>query len=126
MQLDAEKCRLILNLTWNEIDLKSRFIWLGGLSTKKPGRVIPLNQRIVDYLKSLPRPIHAGLIIERRCWNSKAFLKALSLKGIENFIFHDLRRDAINNLRLEGNDNYVIKQASVQKQTVLSSAIWEN
>ena len=55
MQLDAEKCRLILNLTWNEIDLKSRFIWLGGLSTKKPGRVIPLNPRIVDYLKSLPR-----------------------------------------------------------------------
>ena len=106
----------ILNLTWNEIDLKSRFIRLGGLRTKnKTGRVIPLNQRIVDYLKSLSRPIHGGFIFDHRCWNRKAFLKALSLTGIKDFTFHDLRHCAINNLRLAGNDRYVIKQASGHK-----------
>ena len=74
-----------------------------------------MNQRIVDYLKSLPRPIHGGFIFDHRCWNRKAFLKALSLTGIEDFTFHDLRHCAINNLRLAGNDHYVIKQSSGHK-----------
>jgi len=106
----------ILNLTWSEVDLKNRFIRLGGLRTKnKTGRVIPLHNRIVDYLQSLPRPIQGGFIFEHRCWNRKAFLEALSLTGIEDFTFHDLRHCAINNLRLAGNDHYKIKQASGHK-----------
>ena len=75
----------------------------------------PWNQRIVDYLQSLPRPIQGEFIFEHRCWNRKAFLKALSLTGIEDFTFHDLRHCAINNLRLAGNDHYKIKQASGHK-----------
>ena len=80
----------ILNLTWNEIDLRNRFVRLGGLLTiNKTGRVIPLHQKIADYLQSLPRPIHGGFIFEHRCLNIKAFMKALSLTGIEDFTFHD-------------------------------------
>ena len=38
----------ILNLTWKEIDLKRRFIRLGGNRTKnKVGRNIPLHPRII-------------------------------------------------------------------------------
>ena len=74
-----------------------------------------LHNRIVDYLQSLPRPIQGGFIFEHRCWNRKAFVEALSLTGIEDFTFHDLRHCAINNLRLAGNDHYKIKQASGQK-----------
>ena len=66
-------------------------------------------------LGGLPRPIQGGFIFENRCWNRKAFLEALSLTGIEDFTFHDLRHCAINNLRLAGNDHYKIKQASGHK-----------
>jgi len=106
----------ILNLTWKEIDLKKGFIRLGGQRTKnKTGRAIPLHKRIFDYFQSLPRPIHGGYVFEQRCWNRKAYLKALKIAGIEDFTYHDLRHCALNNLRLAGNDRYVIKQASGHK-----------
>ena len=56
----------ILNLTWQEIDLKRGFIRLGGDRTKnKVGRNIPLHPRIVEYLQSCPRPIHGGMFLVR-------------------------------------------------------------
>ena len=106
----------ILNLAWEEIDLINGFIRLGGQRTKnKTGRAIPLHKRIFDYFQSLPRPIHGGYVFEQRCWNRKEYLKALNLAGIEDFTFHDLRHCALNNLRLAGNDRYVIKKASGHK-----------
>ena len=60
-------------------------------------------------------PIHGGYVFEQRCWNRKAYLKALNSAGIEDFTFHDLRHCALNNLRLAGNDRYVIKKASGHK-----------
>ena len=106
----------ILNLTWKEIDLINGFIRLSGQRTKnKTGRVIPLHKRIFDYFQSLPRPIHGGYVFEQRCWNRKEYLKALNSAGIEDFTFHDLRHCALNNLRLAGNDRYVIKKASGHK-----------
>lgn len=102
----------ILNLTWKEIDLINGFIRLSGQRTKnKTGRVIPLHKRIFDYFQSLPRPIHGVYVFEQRCWNRKEYLKALNLAGIEDFTFHDLRHCALNNLRLAGNNRYVIKKS---------------
>ena len=37
------------------------------------------------------------------------------MAGLVIFTFHDLRHCAINNLRLAGNDHFVIKQASGHK-----------
>ena len=37
------------------------------------------------------------------------------MAGLGDFTFHDLRHCALNNLRLAGNDRYVIKQASGHK-----------
>ena len=37
------------------------------------------------------------------------------MAGLGEFTFHDLRHCAINNLRLAGNDHFVIKQASGHK-----------
>ena len=56
-----------------------------------------------------------GYVFEQRCWNRKAYLKALKVAGIEDFTYHDLRHCVLNNLRLAGNDRYVIKQASGHK-----------
>jgi integrase len=110
----------IMNLTWQEIDLKTGFIRLGGERTKnKTGRVVPLHPRIVDFFKSFPRPIHGGYIFgQSRRFNRKAFNKAVEVAGINDFTFHDLRRCAINNLRLAGNDHYTIKQASGHKTDI--------
>jgi len=56
----------ILDLTWEEIDLKTGFIRLGGHRTKnKTGRVIPLHQRIIEYLQGMPRPINGGYFLVR-------------------------------------------------------------
>ena len=110
----------IMNLTWQEIDLKTGFIRLGGERTKnKIGRVIPLHPRIVDFFKSFPRPIQGGYIFgQSRRFNRKAFNKAVEAAGINDFTFHDLRHCAINNLRLAGNDHYTIKQASGHKTDI--------
>ena len=37
------------------------------------------------------------------------------MAGLGDFTFHDLRHCAINNLRLAGNDHFVIQQASGHK-----------
>ena len=107
----------ILNLTWQEIDLKMGFIRLGGELTKnKIGRVIPLHPRIIEFLYSCPRPIHGGYVFgHSRRFNRKAYNKAVEAAGIVDFNFHDLRHCAINNMRLAGNDHFVIKQASGAK-----------
>jgi len=107
----------ILNLTWKEIDLKMGFIRLGGERTKnKIGRNIPLHPRIIEFLRACPRPIDGGYVFgNSRRFNRKAYNKAVESAGIADFNFHDLRHCAINNMRLAGNDHFVIKQASGAK-----------
>ena len=106
----------ILGLKWDEIDFLHGLIRLGGKRTKnKEGRAIRMHPRVIDYLKSLPRPIHGGYVFQTRKWNRKAYLKAVKKAGLGDFTFHDLRHCAINNLRLAGNDHYLIKQMSGHK-----------
>jgi integrase len=110
----------ILDLTWEEIDLKTAFIRLGGHRTKnKTGRVIPLHPRIFEYLQGMPRPINGGYVFgQSRRFNRKAYNKAVIAAGIVDFTFHDLRHCAINNLRLAGNDQFTIKEASGHKTDI--------
>ena len=109
----------ILNLRWEEIDFKNGFIRLSGDRTKnKSGRVIPLHPVVIRNLKTLPRPIHGGYVFSFRNWRRKSFRKAVNEAGLGDFNFHDLRHCAINNLRLAGNDHFLIKQASGHKTDV--------
>ena len=106
----------ILNLTWEEIDFKYRFIRLGVHRTKnKTVRSIPMNRKIIDYFQSLPRPLQGGFRFSKRHFNRKAYNKAVKASNLGDFTFHDLRHCAINNLRLAGNDHFVIKRASGHK-----------
>ena len=106
----------IVNLTWEEIDFKHGFIRLGANRTKtKTVRSIPMHQKIIYYLQCLPRPLNGGLVFSKRCYNRKAYKKAVQAVGLGDFNFHDLRHCAINNLRLAGNDHFVIKEASGAK-----------
>ena len=107
----------ILNLTWKEIDLKMGFISLGGERTKnKTGRVVPLHPRIIKFLRTCPRTIAGGYVFgDSRRFNRKAYNKAVKAAGIVDFTNHDLKHCAINNMRLAGNDQFVIQQASGAK-----------
>ena len=69
----------IMNLTWQEIDLKTGFIRLSKHRAKnKSGRVIPLYPRIIDLLHSFPRLIRGGYVfIKSRRFNRKAYNKAV-------------------------------------------------
>ena len=67
-------------------------------------------------MESCTRPIHGGYVFgENRKYNRKTYNKAVKAAGIVDFNFHDLRHCAINNMRLAGNDHFVIKQASDAK-----------
>ena len=106
----------ILNLSWDEIDIKRGFIRLGVNRTKnKTVRSIPMPPRIIEYLQSLPRPLKGGFVFPKRRFNRKAFNKAREASSLDGFRFHDLRHVAINNLRLAGNDHFAIKKASGHK-----------
>ena len=106
----------IVNLTWEEIDFKHGFIRLGANRTKtKTVRSIPMHQKIIYYLQCLPRPLNGGFVFSKRCYNRKAYKIAVQAVGLGDFNFHDLRHCAINNLRLAGNDHFVIKEASGAK-----------
>jgi integrase len=56
-----------------------------------------------------------GFVFSKRCYNRKAYKKAVQAVGLGDFNFHDLMHCAINNFRLAGNDHFVIKQASGAK-----------
>jgi integrase len=106
----------IINLTWNEIDFKHGFIRLGGNRTKnKTVRSIPMHSNVIDYLQSLPRPLKGGFIFSKRRFSRWEYYKAVKATSLGDFTFHDLRHCAINNLRLAGNDQFVIKKASGAK-----------
>ena len=63
----------------------------------------------------MPRSLTGGFLFSKRCYNRKAYKKAVEAAGLGDFTFHDLRHCAINNLRLAGNDHFVIKKASGHK-----------
>ena len=56
----------IINLTWEEIDLKTGFFRLGKERIKnKTPRVIPLHPRVADFLQNVLRTIHGGYVFSQ-------------------------------------------------------------
>jgi integrase len=80
--------------------------------------VIPLHPKVLTYLNNQPRSIHGGYIFEKIWFDRHAFDKVVQIVGILDFIFHDLRHCAINNLRLAGNEHYNIKKVSGHKTDI--------
>ena len=108
----------ILELTWDKVNMGSKYLRLGQETKNKTGRVVPLHPRITNFLQSLARQIHGGFLFEKRWFDRHAFDKAVEDAGIAGFVFHDLRHCAINNLRLAGNDHFAIKKASGHKTDI--------
>lgn len=91
----------ILNLTWDNIDLKQQ---VAHLPDTKNGasRSIPLSTRAVRVLEGLPRHIE-GLAFPIGTYSLKhAFVRALKRTEIKGFTFHDLRHEATSRLFEKG------------------------
>ncbi len=112
----------ITGLTWPEADLQKGFIRLvAGRTKTDQTRAIPIHPRILEVLKCLPRALHTNrvfLLNGKPFYEIKrAFRTACKVAGIEDFVFHDLRHCALNNLRLAGNDYFKIMALSGHKTT---------
>ena len=108
----------IMNLTWQEIILKTEFIVLGDQRTKnkKPeGRFRRILRLLTSWGAFLLLFIVAIFLDRAKCLTAIRTTKLLKLLELLTFTFRDLRHCAINNLRLAGNDHFVIKQASGAK-----------
>lgn len=105
----------IVNLTWDRVDLKARFITLEGQHTKSgERRKIPLAAPVVDALKKWPRRIDGRVFTLKRGSISPAFSKLCKTLDppILNLHVHDLRHTALTRLRREGADLFTLKAIS--------------
>ncbi len=110
----------IIDLTWPEVDLKKGFIRLTASRTKTDtARAIPIHPEVKVILEGLPRGLHTDRVFLfdgkpfdefKRSWKT-----ALKNAKIKDFVFHDLRHCALNNLRKAGNDFFQIMAMSGHK-----------
>jgi integrase len=92
----ATGCRAgeILSLDWSQVDVGKRHAYIKAENAKSGySRGIPLNDLAID---ALPRTERSGRVFTCRgnpitTVSHKAFQRACTLAGIDNFRFHDLR-----------------------------------
>ena len=109
----------ILNLKWDQVDIKQGMVRLRPEDTKTDdARAIPLQPEVIAMLNEMPRTIHGFVFTcDGRPVKEvkRSFKTACKRAGIENFTFHDLRHTCINNWRLQGHDYFRIMAASGHK-----------
>jgi len=103
----------ILNLTWNQVDLQEKMIYLKGENTKTGfGRKIPISPVLDEYLKTLPRSIKTNHVFNYRgksiSYFKRAWKSALRRAGIEDLRFHDLRHAFVTRMRRASVHDHVI------------------
>jgi integrase len=101
----------ILNLSWLDINLENRLIYVRQTKTGIP-RYVPLSTRLHDAFTRLPRRPGRDLIFpgESRFGKSgqpfhdvrSSFGTACGKAGIKNFRFHDLRHTAASHMVMAG------------------------
>jgi integrase len=89
----------IVQLTWDQIDLKNSVIRL-DITKNGDGRIVPLSVAAEAVLRSLPRAIDGGRVTQfyDSAGLSRAFNRACESAGIEGLRFHDLRHEAASRL----------------------------
>lgn len=102
----------IFSLTWDQVNLKSGFIYLSGMNTKnKESRQIPINDTLRSVLQGLIRRVDVPWIFydpaTGQRFNSikRSFATACKKAGIgDDFVFHCLRHTFASHLVMAGVD----------------------
>ncbi len=133
----------IIDLTWPEVDLKKGFIRSIASRTKTDSaRSIPIHPEVKAMLDGLPRGLLTDrvFLLDGKPFNEfrRSWKIALKNAGIKDFVFHDLRHCALNNLRKAGNDFFqiialsghktmsVFKRYNLVTEDELASVKWPN
>lgn len=105
----------ILNLKWDQVDLKHGFILLERTKNGER-REVPINQTLRATLEALPRHISSPYVFwygdEGKSYQDvkKSFRSALRKAGIKDFVFHDLRHTFSSHLVMAGVDLTTVKE----------------
>ena len=88
----------ILDLTWENVDLKRQLAFL-PVTKNGDARTVPLSSRAVAVLKALPRPLDGGRVFKTSLTAiTEGFQRTAERAGLVDFRFHDLRHCAVSRL----------------------------
>ncbi len=105
----------ILNLRWDQIDLKHSFILLGETKNGER-REIPINETLRQTFEALPRHINSPYVFwhgkEGRLYRDikESFKSAVKKADIKDFRFHDLRHCFASHLVMVGCDLKTVQE----------------
>ena len=105
----------VLNLTWQQIDLKRKTAWIYGDQAKgKEDIHVSLSEHVIDLLKSQLGNHPEYVFTYRKApignINTRAWRNALKRAGIENFRWHDLRHTWASWLIQNGTPLYSLQE----------------
>lgn len=110
----------MLQLTWRNVDLKRRIVFLRDpdkLKNEEP-RAVPLTKAAGAVLKALPHSVEGKVLPVERMTLYHAFAAAVARAGIKDFTFHDLRHEALSRLAERG-DLSLLEMAAVSGHKTL-------
>lgn len=119
------RLREVLHLRWEEVDLKNRFIHIGGQRVKtRYGRAVPIHNLVQPILVELKKNAQGPYVFPARHMsiegqpfdygrpqddNSKSWERAKEDSGVKAR-FHDLRHTAISFMVIEGVPDMIISK----------------
>jgi integrase len=106
----------LLHLKWRDIDLKNKLLFVWDTKNKE-SKSIPLNSRVIEVFKRIPRNLRSEYVFPSPVDQSKPWVdirkewsKALKKTNIENFTFHDLRHTFASHLVMAGVDLKTVQE----------------
>jgi integrase len=113
------RLREILDLRWEQVDLRGGTIKLAAEDTKTEApRTVVLTEAVLAALRALPRGIGAAYVVPNpatgKPWQDlrKAFRRALEAAQLDGLWFHDLRRSFVTRARKAGISESVVMRMS--------------
>ena len=104
----------LLNIKWTDIDFKTKSIMLRAENAKNKKTItLPLSERVVAVLKSLPHKSEYVFDSEEVSTVAKLYTvwrKLLKRANIQNLRFHDLRHDFASQLVMKGVDLNTVRE----------------
>jgi integrase len=106
----------ILNLRWNNVDLKNKMIIIDKTKTNER-RIVPMNNAVYKQLHDISRNRNGGPVFAQEQINlRKNFEAALESAKIDDFRFHDLRHTFASYLVMNGVSLKAVQQLLGHKE----------